>query len=70
MLYMFQAVPQPIIRSSQLYVQHRIFVRPLLLPADIVDELEIIHDSGTKVLTNTRCCMYSCELLMMGVETA
>jgi len=27
MLYMFQAVPSPIIRSSKLYTQHRVFVK-------------------------------------------
>jgi len=31
MLYMFQAVPEPIIRSSKLYTQHRVFVEVLLL---------------------------------------
>jgi hypothetical protein len=47
MLYMFQAVPTPIIRSSKLYIQHRALVRPLLLPAAIVEELEqLFHDSG------------------------
>jgi len=30
MLYMFQAVPPPIIRSSNLYTQHRVFVELLL----------------------------------------
>jgi hypothetical protein len=36
LLYMFWVVPPPIIRSAkQLYVQHLVFVRPLLLPAAI-----------------------------------
>jgi hypothetical protein len=39
MLYMFQAVPPPIIRSSKLYIQHRVLVKPLLLPAAIMEEL-------------------------------
>jgi len=39
-LYMFQAVPPPIITSSKLYTHHRAFVRTLLIPAAIVDELE------------------------------
>ena len=52
MLYMFQAVSPPIIRSSELYIQHLVFVKPLLLHAAIVDELELqlqfqlIHNSG------------------------
>ena len=72
MLYMFQAVASPIIRRSQMYIQHRVFVISLLLPAAIVDELELIHNSSSssKSLTNTRCCMYICELLMMGEATA
>jgi len=39
-LYMFQAVPPPIIRSTNLYVQRQVFVRPMLLPAAIVEERE------------------------------
>jgi len=36
---------------EQLYVQHRVFVKPLLLPAAVVGELEphhfkLIHNSG------------------------
>jgi hypothetical protein len=38
MLYVFQAVPPPIIRSSKLYIQHRVLVKPLLLLAAIVEE--------------------------------
>jgi hypothetical protein len=30
MLYMFQAVPPPIIRSSNLYIQHRVFVKTII----------------------------------------
>ena len=36
---------------------------PLLLPATVVA-------GSSKGLTNTQCCMYSCELLMMGGGTA
>jgi len=36
---------------KQLYLQHLVFVTPLLLSAAIVEELE---------LTNTRCYRYSC----------
>jgi len=52
MLYMFQAVPPPIIRSSKLYTQHRVFVEVFLLLTAIVSELEqqsqLTHDSGKK----------------------
>jgi hypothetical protein len=40
MLYMFQAVPQPFM-SSKLYAQHRVLAKPLLLPAAVVEELEL-----------------------------
>jgi len=43
MLYMFQSVPPPFIRSSYLYIQHWVFVIPLLLPAAVV--FQLIHDS-------------------------
>jgi hypothetical protein len=37
---MFQAVPPPIIRSSKLYTQHRVFVGLFLLLTAIVGGLE------------------------------
>jgi len=40
MLCMFQTVPPPIIRSSKLYTQHRVFVELFLLLTAIVIELE------------------------------
>jgi hypothetical protein len=41
LLYMFRVVPSPIIRSyKQLYLQHLVFVAPLLPSAAIVEELE------------------------------
>ena len=45
---MFQAVPPPIIRSSELYTQHRVFVDLFLLLTAIVSELELTHDSSKK----------------------
>ena len=47
----------------QLYLQHVVSVTPLLLPAAIVEEFELFHDSGagsSNDVTNTRCCRYSC----------
>jgi hypothetical protein len=40
----------------QLYLQHLVFVTPLLLPAAIVERLELLHDSAgtSNVVTNTR----------------
>ena len=69
---MFQAVPPPIIRSSKLYTQHRVFVEVFLLRTAVVSEFQPTHDSGKKQkkLTNTRCCVYSFEFLMMGGEIA
>jgi hypothetical protein len=40
MFYIFQAVTPPIIRSLKLYIQHRVLVKSLLLPATFVEELE------------------------------
>ena len=42
LLCMFRVVSPPIIRSTQLYLQYLVFVKPLLLPASIVDELELV----------------------------
>jgi hypothetical protein len=99
----FQAVSPPIIRSSKLCTQHRVFVELFLLLTAIVSELELqltqncVHSIGClssfscflqlswvswnsnsltiavrsrKSLTNTRCCVHSFELLMMGGGTA
>jgi len=41
MLYMFQAVPPPIIRSSVLHTQHRVLVELFLLLTAVVSELEL-----------------------------
>ena len=38
---MFQAVPPPIIRSSKLYTQHRVFVELFLLITAIVSEFQM-----------------------------
>jgi len=38
---------------KQLYLQHLVFVRPLLLPAAMAA-------GSSNGLTNTRCCRYSC----------
>jgi len=43
MLYMFQAVSLPIIKSSKLYTQHRVFQACLLLPLVVAaSNLEIL----------------------------
>jgi len=49
MLYTFQAVPLPIIRSSELYTQHWVFVKLFLLLTPILSELEqLTQDRGKK----------------------
>ena len=40
MLHIFQAVPPPIIRSSNCIYSIRYFVKPLLLPATVVEEMD------------------------------
>ena len=48
---------------TQLYLQHLVLVKPLLLPAAIVEELERRSSFSTIVagssngLTSTRCCV-------------
>jgi hypothetical protein len=51
----------------QLYLQHLVFVTPLLLSAAIVEELEPVCSSSSTIaadssngVTNTRCGRYSC----------
>ena len=39
---MFRVVSPPIIMSTQLYLQYLVLVKPLLLPSDIVEELELV----------------------------
>jgi hypothetical protein len=48
MLYLFQAVPPPIIRSLKLYIQHRILVKPLLLqvPDAVYTVLKLLMMGG------------------------
>jgi hypothetical protein len=38
---------------KQVYLQHLLFARPLLLPA-------VIAAGSSNGVTNTRCCRYSC----------
>ena len=51
---------------TQLYLQHLVLVKQLLLPAAIVEELELRSNSSTTAagssngLRSTRCCRYSC----------
>ena len=53
---------------KQLYLQHLVFVTPLLLSAAIVEELKLLFSSRSSTIaadsnngvTNTRCCRYSC----------
>ena len=46
---------------KQLYLQHLVFVRPLLLPAAMAA-------GSSNGLTNTRCCRYSCLRSWWWVE--
>jgi len=53
---------------KQLYLQHLVFVTPLMLPAAIVEELELLCSSNSSTIaagssngvTNTRRYRYSC----------
>ena len=73
MLYMFQAVSPPIIRSSK--TVHSIgYMSSLRATTASVCELELTHASGSsKQAWHTRDAVCMCtvfELLMMGGETA
>ena len=46
LFYTFWVDLPPIIRSITLYLQHLVFVKPLLPPAAIVEEFQLFHDSG------------------------
>jgi hypothetical protein len=116
MLYMFQAVPPSIIRSSKLYIQHRRYIskynqhdatlhnlfisvkcstcfrwylRPSLGDQKCIYSIGYLSEfyyclplswkswnsstiaaGSSKIMTSTRCCIYSFELLMMGGGTA
>jgi hypothetical protein len=63
---MFEAVPPPIIRSSRLYIQHRVFVELFLLLTALVSVVELDSGKKQKKLDNYA----SLELLMMGGGTA
>jgi hypothetical protein len=43
---MFQAVPPPIISSSKLYTQHRVFVELLLLLTACISDFELLMMGG------------------------
>ena len=63
-------------KRKQLYLQYLVFVTPLLLPAAIVEELELLCSSNSSTIaaassngmTNTRCCRYSCMRSWWWVE--
>jgi hypothetical protein len=63
MLYMFQAVPPPIIRSSKLYTASG-------TSSNLYCYLPWQWQVAVQVWRSTRCRIYSCELLMMGGGTA
>jgi hypothetical protein len=48
-LYMFRVVLPPIIRRANNYLQHLVFLTPLLLSAAIVEELELVWQGAVTV---------------------
>ena len=65
MLYVFRAVPLPIIRSTKLYIQLQV------LSTDIAAFPSHSRYQPAAVLVDNTCsCMYSYVLLMMGGGTA
>ena len=76
-LYMFQAVPPPIIKSSKtIYTASGTFSNNLPLPATVTEELERSSNSYTTVASSSKwfdkvpeAVYIVFELLMMGVGT-
>jgi len=83
-LYMFRTVFPSIIRSLRLYIQHQVYVRQVLWllrshrtwrtpPTAHANQFQLFHDSSRQQygVTVTRCCSYSCfVLLKMGDSDA
>ena len=67
MLYMFQAVPPPIIRSSNCIYSIGYFVKPFQLSAIVVEETTVA--GSRKGLTKYPVLYIHIELLMMGGGT-
>ena len=58
---------------TQLYLQHLVLVKLFLLPAAIMEEMELsissmIAAGSNNGLTSTRCCRYSCVCSWWWVE--
>ena len=73
LLYMFQAVPPPIIRSTKLYIQRQVLSNQCCCYRGWNGtEFHVIHGSSRQQywFDNTWRCMYSSVLLMMGGGTA
>ena len=65
-LYMFGTCPLSIIRSiSALYTQQLVFVMLVLLASAGVIILTTLADANRTSMTNTYCCVYSVEILLM-----
>jgi hypothetical protein len=61
----FRRFLRPSSGAQKLYIQHLVFVKPLLLHFAVVEELELMSSNSSTTakgssngLTNTRCCMY------------
>ena len=46
LLYTFRVDPPPVISSITLYLQHLVLVKPLLMPAAIMEECQLFNNSG------------------------
>jgi hypothetical protein len=58
MLYVFQAVPSPIIRNTKLYNTAFRYCQPILLLVAIVDEMERSCTSSTIAANSSVGCQY------------
>jgi hypothetical protein len=64
MLYMFQAVPPPIVRSSKLYIQNHVVVKYLTSTSAHYQELKTVYtasdtDKYLRPSSGAQNCIYS-----------
>ena len=72
MLYVFQEVPPPIIRSSNCIYSIGYLLKPLLLPATVVEEMELLSSISAckqEQLLLLASCLQTCITCTIAVCT-
>jgi hypothetical protein len=52
LLYIFQAVPPPIIRSSKMYIQHLVFCKPFAIAEELELQFQLLGDAVYTILSS------------------